>query len=50
MPSSSPVTPQLPPAYRLVALDSVESTNDEARRLAAAGAEDGTLVWAREQT
>lgn len=42
--------PKLPPAYRLVALDSVASTNDEARRLAAAGAEDGTLVWAREQT
>lgn len=43
-------TPSLPPAYRLVALERVESTNDEARRLAEAGAEDGTLVWAREQT
>ncbi len=43
-------TPRLPPAYRLVALDSVGSTNDEARRLAAEGAEDGTLVWAREQS
>lgn len=42
--------PRLPPAYRLVALDSVGSTNDEARRLAAEGAEDGTLVWAREQS
>ena len=41
--------PKLPPAYRLVALDSVESTNDEAKRLAREGAEDGTLVWAREQ-
>jgi len=41
---------RLPPAYRLVSLDSVESTNDEAMRLAEAGAEDGTLVWAREQT
>ncbi len=41
---------KLPPAYRLVTLDSVESTNDEAKRLAEAGAEDGTLVWAREQT
>ena len=40
---------RLPPAYRLVALDSVGSTNDEARQLAEAGAEDGTLVWAREQ-
>ena len=42
--------PKLPPAYRLVALETVDSTNDEALRLAAAGAEDGTLVWAREQT
>jgi BirA family biotin operon repressor/biotin-[acetyl-CoA-carboxylase] ligase len=40
----------LPPAYRLVALESVGSTNEEARRLAREGAEDGTLVWAREQT
>ena len=44
------VQPQLVPAYRLVALDRVDSTNDEAKRLADAGAEDGTLVWAREQT
>ena len=43
-------TPRLPPAYRLIALDRVESSNDEARRLAEDGAEDGTLVWAREQT
>ena len=42
--------PRLPPAYRLVALDSVDSTSEEAKRLARAGAEDGTLVWAREQT
>ncbi len=40
----------LPPAYRLVALDTVGSTNDEGKRLAREGAEDGTLVWAREQT
>jgi BirA family biotin operon repressor/biotin-[acetyl-CoA-carboxylase] ligase len=44
-----PDRPKLPPAYRLVSLDSVESTNAEAKRLAAEGAEDGTLVWAREQ-
>ncbi len=44
------VPPRLPPAYRLVALETVGSTNDEALRLAAEGAEDGTLVWAREQT
>ena len=42
--------PRLPPVYRLVAMDSVSSTMDEARRLAQEGAEDGTLVWAREQT
>lgn len=42
--------PRLPPAYRLVALDEVDSTNEEAKRLAAQGAEDGTLVWARAQT
>lgn len=40
----------LPPAYRLVALEEIDSTNAEAKRLAAAGAEDGTLVWARRQT
>lgn len=43
-------TPRLPPGYRLVALERVGSTNGEAKRLAAAGAEDGTLVWALEQT
>ncbi|WP_366554023.1 biotin--[acetyl-CoA-carboxylase] ligase [Aquibaculum sediminis] len=51
---STPVdraAPRLPPVYRLVALDSVASTMDEARRLAEEeGAEDGTLVWAREQS
>ncbi len=40
----------LPPAYRLVALETVGSTNDEAKRLARAGAEDGTIVWAKAQT
>jgi len=42
--------PRLPPAYRLIRLDTVESTNDEAARLAGQGAEEGTLVWARAQT
>jgi BirA family biotin operon repressor/biotin-[acetyl-CoA-carboxylase] ligase len=36
--------------YRLIALETVGSTNDEARRLAEDGAADGTLVCAREQT
>ncbi len=45
--------PRLPAAYNLIALESVGSTNEEAKRLAAQGedaAPDGTLVWAREQT
>ena len=42
--------PRLPPAYRLVRHDTVDSTNEEAKRLARAGAEEGTLVWALEQT
>jgi BirA family biotin operon repressor/biotin-[acetyl-CoA-carboxylase] ligase len=42
--------PRLPPAYRLVALETCESTNGEAMRRADEGAEDGTLVWARQQT
>jgi BirA family transcriptional regulator, biotin operon repressor / biotin---[acetyl-CoA-carboxylase] ligase len=41
---------QLPGGYRLIALDSVGSTNDEAKRLARGGADHGTLIWAREQT
>jgi BirA family biotin operon repressor/biotin-[acetyl-CoA-carboxylase] ligase len=50
MEQSSERVPRLPPAYRLVALETVGSTNEEAKRLAREGAEDGTLVWAREQT
>ena len=47
-----PVTsaPVLPDGWTLVALQSVGSTNDEAARLAEAGAREGTVVWAREQT
>jgi len=40
----------LPPAYKLIEMVSVESSNDEAKKLADAGAEEGTLVWALEQT
>jgi BirA family biotin operon repressor/biotin-[acetyl-CoA-carboxylase] ligase len=43
-------TPNLPPAFDLVARDRVDSTNEEAKRLAKDGAEDGTLVGALEQT
>lgn len=45
--------PDLPSAYRLVSLETVDSTNAEARRLAVLGEEetpDGTLVWAKQQT
>ena len=46
-------TPKIPSVYNLVQLESVASTNAEAKRLAAEGedtAPDGTLVWALEQT
>lgn len=42
--------PALGPEFHLVRLESVGSTNVEAARLAAEGAADGTLVWAKEQT
>ncbi|MGH6961055.1 MAG: biotin--[acetyl-CoA-carboxylase] ligase, partial [Dongiaceae bacterium] len=40
---------QLPSFYRLVAYEQIDSTNEEAKRLAAGGAEGGTLVWGGEQ-
>lgn len=44
--------PHLPGFYRLVALDSIDSTNDEARRRLSADTSvpEGTLIWAAEQT
>jgi len=39
----------LPEGYRLVAFDTIDSTSDEAKRLALAGAPHGTAVWARRQ-
>lgn len=41
--------PALPPGYRLVTLDEVDSTNEEAKRGAASGAAAGTVIWARSQ-
>lgn len=41
--------PRLPTRFRLAALETVDSTNDEAIRRAHQGAPDGTLVWARRQ-
>jgi BirA family biotin operon repressor/biotin-[acetyl-CoA-carboxylase] ligase len=43
-------TVSLPPFYRLLSRDRIPSTSDEAKALAADGAAEGTLVWAREQT
>lgn len=42
--------PVAPAGCHLIAFDSVGSTNEEAKALALAGAESGTVVWAREQT
>ncbi|MGA7265262.1 MAG: biotin--[acetyl-CoA-carboxylase] ligase [Stellaceae bacterium] len=42
--------PRLPPGYRLLCYDSIGSTNDEAKHRARDGAEEGTLVWALEQS
>jgi len=42
--------PRLPSGFRLVSYETLASTNDEAKRLARDGAEEGTLVWALEQT
>lgn len=39
----------LPPGYRIVARSAVGSTNDEAKVLAFAGADAGTVVWAQRQ-
>ena len=45
------MTPLPPPApLRLLRYDTLGSTNDEAKRLAEAGAAEWTVVWAREQT
>lgn len=42
--------PNLPPVYDLVTHDTIDSAVEEAKRLALQGAEEGTLVWAKEQT
>ena len=39
----------LPASIRLVAVDRIDSTNEDALRRAMAGAPSGTLVWARSQ-
>src|SRR5512146_93191 len=42
--------PTLPEGFRLHRYKTLGSTNDEAKALARAGAPDGTIVWAGEQT
>ena len=42
--------PDVPPGCHLIARDSVGSTSEDAKALAADGAPDLTIVWAREQT
>lgn len=39
----------LPPGFRVIALGSVGSTNDEAKERARSGSPEGTIVWARSQ-
>jgi BirA family transcriptional regulator, biotin operon repressor / biotin---[acetyl-CoA-carboxylase] ligase len=46
----TPPQPRLSAAYRLVFYATLDSTNEEAKRLARSAAEEGTLVWALEQT
>lgn len=41
--------PEMPSGFELVTLDEIDSTNEEARRRAQAGADDGLLIWARSQ-
>lgn len=43
-------TLSLPPAYELTLHETVDSAVLEAKRLASNGADEGTLVWAKEQT
>jgi BirA family biotin operon repressor/biotin-[acetyl-CoA-carboxylase] ligase len=43
-------TPNIPPAYNLREYETVDSAIEEARRLAIEGAEEGTLVWTRNQS
>lgn len=46
----SATAPSLPQNFRLLHFTSIGSTNDKAKALARAGAAEGTLVWADEQT
>ena len=41
---------RLPPGFKLITLEKVDSTNNEAKRRAEMGAVSGTIVHASEQT
>jgi BirA family biotin operon repressor/biotin-[acetyl-CoA-carboxylase] ligase len=41
---------QLDAFYRLIHLDQTDSTNDDAKRMAAQGAAEGTIIWADRQS
>ena len=43
-------TPDLPSFFNLLRGPTIDSTSDEAKRLSRLGAEEGTLVWADQQT
>ena len=44
------VTASLPSPYQLITFETIDSTNEEAKRLAGSDAPEGTVVWAREQS
>lgn len=41
---------RVPDGYRVIELDDIDSTNIEAARMAATGAADGTVIWAKAQS
>jgi BirA family biotin operon repressor/biotin-[acetyl-CoA-carboxylase] ligase len=43
-------SPSLPAAYELIVYEAIDSVVEEAKRLAVKGAEEGTIVWAKQQT
>ena len=47
--ASDPRHPEMPAEFELVAFDEIDSTNEEARRRAEAGARHGLLIWALSQ-
>ena len=44
------IKPNLLDDYHLLSYDELDSTNDEARRIAEGGGSHGAVIWAREQT